>query len=156
MESGSGKGTPATTPTLEVEVDRVRRMTDELTETTYTDEDLRAMIQGVPLMDERGEVPYTWDTSTSPPTEDENEDWIPTYDLASVAADVWGEKAAIVAQDPDFSADGGSYKRSQVVKQYAERARYYRSRRAPRSRRMFVSPKLAAQQGWVGNLAEEG
>ena len=42
------------------------------------------------------------DTSTSPPTLSENDDWIPTYDLHAAAADVWQEKGAAVAEDLAF------------------------------------------------------
>ncbi len=138
------------------QVAQLRRWVNEPTETTYTDEALETLIESFPLIDERGQEPYTWDTSTSPPTQDENEDWIATYDLAAAAADVWGEKGAVVAGDFDFSADGGKYSRSQVEEACAKWARYYRSRRAPRSRRMFVSPPGTAVQGWIANLAEEG
>jgi hypothetical protein len=138
------------------QIAQVRRMVGEPSETTYTDADIQEYIETYPLLDERGEEPYTWDSSTQPPTQDENEDWIDTYDLAAAAADIWDEKAAVVVQDYDFSADGGSFKRSQVAEQYSGRARYYRSRRAPRTRTMFMSPDPGgSQQEWIGNLAEE-
>ncbi len=138
------------------QVAQLRRWTNEPDEDTYTDEALETLIESFPLMDERGEAPYAWDTSTSPPTQDENDDWISTYDLAAAAAEVWDEKAGVVEQDFDFSADGGRYDRSQVAKGYGNRARYYRARRAPRTRRMFVSPEAGADRGWIANLAEEG
>jgi hypothetical protein len=39
--------------------------------------------------------------------------WTPTYDLNIGAAEGWRWKAAAVAGKVDFSADGGSYQRSQ-------------------------------------------
>lgn len=154
---GSGTGTPASSPTIIILIVRLRRMVDEPSETTYTDADLQEVIELYPLLDVRGEEPFTWDTSTRPPTQDENEDWIPTYDLNAAAADVWGEKAAAPAQDFDFSADGGSFKRSQVVKHYQERERYYRSRRSLRTITavMWPEPENAAVRSWIGNLPEE-
>lgn len=138
------------------EVARLRRLVNEPDATTYTDEDLEGYIERYPVMDERGEVPYTWDTSTSPPTQDENEDWIDTYDVWSAAADIWDEKAAVVAVDFDFRADGGQYSRGQVVEQYERRARWCRSRRKPGTITavMHPEPGNAETAAWIGNLAE--
>lgn len=134
------------------DIARLRRMVNESGTTTYSDDDLTDYIERHPVVDERGEEPYTWDTSTTPPTQDDNEDWIPTYDLNSAAADIWDEKAAIVAQDFDFDADGGRYNRSQVVEQYRRRAVYYRSRRMPRSIKLVMSPNPGDDDmGWVVN-----
>ena len=139
------------------EIARVRRMVDEASETVYSDEDIQGYIEGYPLLDPRGEEPFTWDTSTQPPPQDANENWITTYDLDAAAADIWGEKAAAPTQDFDFSADGGSYKRSQVVEHYQERERHYRSRRSlgTISAVMWPEPENAAARSWIGNLPEE-
>lgn len=137
------------------QVAELRRMIAEPDETTYTDEDLEALIESHPLVDERGELPYTWDTSTQPPTQDDNEDWIPTYDLHAAAADIWQEKAAVVAEDFDFEADGGRYSRSQVYEQFMKQARYHRSRRAPRTLSVVVYPKGVAAQQVVNRLERE-
>lgn len=137
------------------QVAELRRMVDEPGTDTYSDEDLETYIEKYPLMDERGEVPYTWDTSTSPPTQDENEDWIPTYDLHRAAADVWDEKAAGVAEDFDFQADGGNYARRQVWENYLGQARYHRARRKPSTFTAIMHPKPAGSvREWIGNLAE--
>lgn len=45
------------------------------------------------------------------------------YDVWAAAADIWRQKAAQVANRFDFSADGASFKASQLVAQYEERAR---------------------------------
>lgn len=140
------------------QIAQVRRMTGLVGSDDYSDTQIQGYIETYPLMDERGEQPYTWDTSTSPPTQDANEDWISTYDLNAAAADIWDERAADVAQDFDFSADGGSYHRSQVAAQYQQRARYYRSRRVPRTHTNHLYPELGTnrQAVWIGNLAEPG
>jgi hypothetical protein len=47
-----------------------------------------------------------------------------TYDLYAAAAEVWRQKAAHVAERFDFSADGASFKASQLRAQYMEQAEY--------------------------------
>jgi hypothetical protein len=115
------------------QIAQLRRMVNEPTTTTYSDATLATYIEAYPLMDERGEEPYTWDTSTEPPTEEDNDNWLATYDLAAAAADVWSEKAAAPAEDFDTNADGADLKRSQAYEQAMKQARYYRSRRAART-----------------------
>jgi hypothetical protein len=44
------------------------------------------------------------------------------YDVQAAAADVWQQKAAHVADRFDFSADGASFKASQLVAQYERQA----------------------------------
>jgi len=107
----------------------------------YTDGVLTTYIESYPVMDERGEAPYTWDTSTEPPTQDENDNWIDTYDLHAAAADVWEEKAATVSVDFDFSADGGKYTRSQVYGQYMAAARMHKARRYSKTATLIKWPK---------------
>lgn len=46
-----------------------------------------------------------------------------TYDVYAAAADVWRQKAGHVADRFDFSADGASYKASQLMSSYEMRAR---------------------------------
>ena len=112
-------------------ISQVRGWINEPDDTTYDDDAITVFIERYPCLDERGELPYTWDTSTEPPTQDDNDNWIATYDLHAAAADIWLEKAAVVAVDFDFSADGGQYSRSQVVAQYERQARFHLARRKP-------------------------
>jgi len=137
------------------QIARVRWMVNEPSEITYTDEDIQSYIESYPMVDERGEDPYTWDTSTTPPSQDANDDWIATYDLNAAAADIWEEKAAIVAQDFSFSADGGQYSREQVYEQYMKNVRFYRAKRAPKTITQRPEPEYPVSDVWVGNLAEE-
>lgn len=51
-----------------------------------------------------------------------------TYDVFEAAAQVWDEKAAHVADRYDFSADGASFKASQLVTQYERQAARLRAR----------------------------
>jgi len=138
------------------EIARLRRMVNEPDDTTYEDELIAEYIESHPLMDERGEEPYTWDAATEPPTQESNDNWIPTYDLNGAAADIWDEKAAGVAQDYNYAADGGRFDRSQVVEQFQKRARYYRSRRAITTISPIPWPTKSDEDKfvWIGNLPE--
>jgi len=50
-----------------------------------------------------------------------------TFDLNAAAAEVWDQKASSVAERFDFSADGASFKVSQLTENYRKQAAYYRS-----------------------------
>jgi hypothetical protein len=49
------------------QVARLRRMTAEPTDETYTDDALAGIIESHPLIDERGEAPYSLDIEHGPP-----------------------------------------------------------------------------------------
>jgi hypothetical protein len=127
------------------QIAKVRRMVNEPTETTYDDETIQEYIETYPLTDARGEVPLI-ESTTTPGTLDENEDWIATYDLAAAAADIWGEKAAVLSQDYDFDADGAKYTRSQAYEQAMKQARYYRARRSVGTITQSPQPLLDASE----------
>ena len=112
------------------QIAQVRRMVAEPTEATYSDALLTSMIEAAAINDARGLEPFTLNFCAVPPTPVATVGWIPTYDLNAVAADIWEEKAAAVACNTDFSADGGSYSQSQRNAQYLKMAAKYRSRRA--------------------------
>lgn len=103
-------------------ITRVRGMTGELSEAPYTDAAIVVFIEKHPLPDYSGELP-TADGEV-------NEVWTPTYDMNAAAADIWDEKAALLAGKFDVSADGASMSRSQLFDMATRRARHYRSRRA--------------------------
>lgn len=124
------------------QIARLRRMVNETTEEPYSDDDIQAYIEIYPLEDLRGEGPWIESTST-PGQLVENPDWAPTYDLNAAAADLWAEKAGILAADFDFNADGGQYSRSQAYEQAMKQARYFRSRRAPKT--ITLRPEPLAQ-----------
>lgn len=137
------------------QIAQFRRMVAETGLDTYDDSTLAEYIEAYPLLDEQGEAPYTWDTATSPPTQDANEDWIPTYDLHAAAGDIWEEKAAALATAFDFTADGATYNRSQQFDMMMRQARYHRSRRSPKSGTLIKWPEEASvTQSWIGNLPE--
>ncbi len=117
---------------ISADVERLRRMAAEPDTTTYSDVMLADIIKRHPLEDARGEGPWI-ESETTPGTLETNEDWTPTYDLNAAAAEVWEEKAGTLAQDFDFSADGGNYSRSQAHEQAMKQARYFRSKRSVRT-----------------------
>lgn len=55
-------------------------------------------------------------------------DWTPTYDLNAAAAEGWRWKAAKVAGNYDFGADGASFSRAQVAKECREQVALYAKR----------------------------
>lgn len=132
---------------------QMRRMTGETTTANYLDIDIQSYIETYPLIDPRGEEPYTWDTSTEPPTKEDNDNWIETYDLHAAAADIWEEKAAVVASRFDFMADGGNYSRSQEYEHYMKQARYHRSRRSFGTITTTPWPSFSSVSE-IGNLPE--
>jgi len=129
-----------TTLVTAAQIAQVRRMVAEPLAATYTDALLVGFIEKYPLLDTLGEEPFLWIAGV-PPTSTINTEWIPTYDLNAAAADIWDEKAATVAANYDFSADGGTYNRKQQFDMYSQQGRHYRSRRVIRTIRMVQSPE---------------
>ncbi len=125
---------------------KLRRMVDEPTEVPYDDDLIDDIIESYPLIDSLGTKPLETDFSTTPPTISERDEWIPTYDLNAAAADIWEEKAGAIAENFDFSADGGSYKRSQKYDQYMSKSRYHLARRAAKASRVYIEPRLITEE----------
>lgn len=142
------------------QIAQLRRMVAEQVATSaYTSADIVGYIETYPLLDERGEQPYTWDTSTEPPTKEVNDTWVATYDLHAAAADIWEEKAASWAEKYNFSADGGKYDRSQVYEMMMKRVRYHRARRSAKTATAIKWPEendsvSGVAFAWIGNLPE--
>ena len=136
------------------EIMQLRRMTGEVSNSTYYDNILSGYIERYPLNDARGEAPYDWDTSSEPPTRDANENWIPTYDLNAAAALIWEEKASAYITDYDFSADGATLNRSQAFRHMMAQAGYYRSKRAITTVTQYMDI-ADTEDEWVANAAEE-
>ena len=82
-------------------------------------------------------------------------DWVATYDLHAAAADILEERAAALAVEFDFSADGASYQRSQQYEKLMQQCRFYRARRTPTSITQVKWPKeRTMDMPWIGNLPE--
>ncbi len=135
------------------QVSQLRRMIDEPATTTYSDDTLQAYIERHPTLDENGQEPGDW-LLASPPRWVVNTLWIPTYDLAAAAADLWAEKASALAPDYDFNADGGSFSRSQAYEQAMKQARYYRSCQTVGTIDLTVWPRSALTPEVIINLPE--
>jgi len=120
----------------ESDIARLRRQTN-VTEAEYDDELMAEYIERYPLMDEEGYMP------------DEDE-WTARYDVNRAAADVWNEKAAALARDYDFSADGANYSRSQAYEQAMKQARYYLSRSAIKTVTTYKFPRTQLDDDELG------
>jgi hypothetical protein len=133
------------TPTADM-IARLRRMTAEpITSDTYTQGELSDMIARYPVPDATGLAP----TTTL---------WAGAWDLNRAAADVWDEKASLLAADFDFAADGGDYKRSQGHAQMLAMANRYRSMRQTSALVLVATPAPEAAPGldeWLGNVPED-
>lgn len=134
-------------------VTRLRRMVDEPTDATYDDTALEEYLTRYRIMDTLGSEPYTW-TSTTPPTQVDNTSWIETYDVHAAAAEIWTEKAAAVYDQHDFSADGGSYKVSQLYDHCVAMATFHNARASIKSIKLIKSPAETLSSDTIGNLAE--
>lgn len=118
------------------QISKVRRMAAEPTTAIYSDADIQTYVKAHPLTDAYGYSPDDPDGLF-----DINPDWTPTYDLNAAAADIWEEKAGLLAGDFDFSADGANYSRSQAYEQAMKQTRYFRARRSLKTITMQASPK---------------
>lgn len=129
-------------------VARLRRMVDDPNDDagTYDDDALEGYIEAYPLLDVLGTDPTEVSYSTTPPTITERDEWIPTYDLHAAAADIWEEKAAAIAEEFDFKADGGDYSRSKKYEQYMSKARFHNSRRSAKTITAFVEPRVISSE----------
>ena len=141
------------------QIAQIRRLVAEPTATTYSDVLLTSIIELYPTIDELGTMPYYYVQTGGVPTQTANANWIPTYNLNMAAAQIWDEKAAAIANQYDFKADGGDYSRSQAFKHASEQAKYYRSRRGLSTFRLYKSPKESMSnplnsESWIGNLPE--
>lgn len=132
-------------------VTELRRMIDEPETTTYDDDALETYIERYPVLDFLGTKPTDVDYSTEPPTLSEKAEWIPTYDLHAVAADIWLEKSAVVAEDYNITADGSTLNRGDVQKQYKEQSRIHRARRRVGTATLRVEPRTSPDTEGVIN-----
>ena len=126
--------------------ERLRRMVDEPTEDTWDNDAIDDYIERYPLIDVLGTDPQEVDFSTTPPTISEKDEWIPIYDLHAAAADIWEEKASTIAENYNFSADGGSFSRSKKYDQYMSKARFHLSKRSAKTVKIYVEPRKVIQE----------
>lgn len=100
--------------------DKLRRMIDESTEDTYTDVTLSGYLSDF------------------------------DDDLNAVAAAIWSEKVAgMLVTTYDISADGADYTYSQKIDNAKELARYYSSKRQPKSSLWVKDPEETTDEDEV-------
>jgi len=109
------------------DVARLRRMTNEPTTATYSDDLLREYISVWKAIDSEGR---SFDEA----------DWVETYDLHAAAADIWEEKAALLFDKHDFSADSSSFSASQMYENARSMAEHHRARQKPTSKKSVKRP----------------
>lgn len=129
------------------DIARVRRMVAEPTSATYTDAIIAAAIERYPAPDALHHRPVDEDGRA-------NAAWAATYDINAATADIWQEKAAALAANFDFQADGARFERSQALKHAMSMATLYRSRRYAGTTRVYAEINEPRRQDWIGNLAE--
>jgi hypothetical protein len=134
------------------QIARVRRMANEPTTTTYSDDDLAEAIERYPLVDALGRPPYRT-SQTTPPELEANPYWTATYDLSAAASDIWEEKAAVASQDFDFQSAHDRFEQSQVYEQAMKQARHFRARRSWKTVSQRPEP-IPTRDPSVGNAAE--
>ena len=103
-------------PLSAAQITRVRQMTAERDAAgDYPDADIITLADGVAkVVDSEGLAPI--DTG-----------YVETYDLYTVAAELWRVKAGEVADEFDFAAEGGEFTRSQKYDNYLKQAARYSS-----------------------------
>jgi len=109
------------------DIKRLRIMVAESSESVYTNSDLEDRIEATACTDVNGKDP-------------DDDDWVATYNIFKVASEIFLEKAANVADEFDFNADGGSFNRSQKQQMYLRQASYYESRSKALSLQMLQTP----------------
>lgn len=97
------------------EIKRLRLMINEPSIAIYTDTDLTIRIEESACIDRYGVLP-------------DEDDWEATYDIYKVASLIWLEKAAKLTDEFDFTADGGTFHRSQKHTMMLKQASYFESR----------------------------
>jgi len=138
------------------QIAELRRRVNEATTDTYTDALLQSIIEKYPMIDELGTKPYEFVQTGGVPTKSININWIPTYDLNASASQVWQEKAATVAANFDFTADGGNFTQSQEYIHAISMARFFLARASVKTITQIVSIDENAYRrpSWIGNLPE--
>lgn len=115
---------------------RFRRYIAEPNSVKYSDNELTKRIESAAIMDKKGDKP-------------DEPNWTPTYDLYLVASEIWLEKAGMVADEFDFSSDGGNFSRSQKSAAYLKQSSYYKSRSKAQSLMLVQRPlEKLSSHGW--------
>lgn len=91
---------------------RLKAMTAATTEPTLSDGELETLLDMARLADSEGNAPA-------------DAEWTPTFDLNRAAAEGWRWKAAALATEFDFEADGAVFNRQQQIDNCLKMAAQY-------------------------------
>jgi hypothetical protein len=111
-------------PSTTLDYDAIRRKAGEATILQYPNSLLATMAEDCLTFDENGRAP-------------DDTNYITTYDIARLVADVWDEKAAAASCCFDYSGDGANLQRSQIADNYRKQATRWRARSCPRVMRVI-------------------
>lgn len=100
---------------MESPLDKLKRMTAWEIDPALSEDDLNAALDTAPLPDLNGNSPA-------------DEEWQPTYDLNSAAAEAWLIKAARASALVEVGPPESGLTTSRVFDNCRQMARYYRSR----------------------------
>lgn len=115
---------------------KVRLMINEPTTDTWTDPEIADLFPDYVCADKFGNEP-------------DDPKWETTYNLYALASYIWQVKAARVADEFDFTADGGSFNRSQKQLMALKQASFYDSRSKAFSLHLKQYPLTSAGKfGW--------
>lgn len=120
------------------QIAQLRRMTAEPSTATYSDAAVAAYITNHPVRDS-----YHREVTDSA--------WVPTYDLAGAASDIWSEKAAALAADYNVTTDGASLARSEAYQHARDQAQFWQSRSAVGDLEMVSEPHALKWSLWPFN-----
>ncbi len=111
-------------PSTTLDYDAIRRKAGEATALNYPNSLLLTMAGDCLTFDSDGRAP-------------DDTEYITTYDIARLVADIWDEKAAAASCCFDYSGDGASLQRSQIADNYRKQATRWRARSCPRVMRVI-------------------
>lgn len=117
----------------------LRRLINEPTNTTYSDDILTRLLEQYPTVDDSG-----YETG--------EDGWTAGYDLNAAASDIWAEKASLVQMHYDFQADGARYSQSQLYGMAMDKSRYHAARRKVSSKSTFKKPAEDTDSLWDEGL----
>ena len=138
------------------QIAEIRRLVNEPTDSVYTDNLIKAIIENYPKIDELGTDPYYYVYVDGVQTKTTTTGWIPTYDIYAAASQIWYEKAATFAGSFDFNADGGDYTQSQEYTHAKSMGDNFMARSSIKTIHQFVAiDEAPANLSWIGNLPEQ-
>lgn len=124
---------------------KLRRMTNlAADDATYTDAVLIEYMEQYPVADENLREP-------------DHSLWIGTYDLHAAASEIWSEKlAALESSAFDFTADGATFNRSQLVTHMRNMISYHASRVTAQSATLRTLNAVTSDIPiWIFNASDE-